>query len=282
MEVDRVKSIVCAASAGASPLRLRKVSIRARTSSGAATTRGYNAVWIDQLRVSISAHAASKATASARRNSGLRRTGHSRDFGKHPLLPYGRTDHSNDQEDEDHNDRARQPRRSVSRDRNPQVPLGHVPEHETQHQAYDEESAEQDGHGRTAGHAEGDRRDERASLLGVDRGSRTQDAPYVSLSKPIALSWGFRALHRMCVGDPLGDAPSNARDDPDVCADQAAADGQPDMAERVEDALPHLTEKSHGRIRRDGRHPHGEIDDFRDREETDEDRNQIQAIPQVE
>ena len=86
----------------------------------------------------------------------------------------------------------------------------------------------------------------------------------------------------MCVGDPLGDAPSNARDDPDVCADQAAADGQPDMAERVEDALPHLTETSHGRIRRDGRPPHGEIDDFRDREETDEDRNQIQAIPQVE
>ena len=71
--------------------------------------------------------------------------------------------------------------------------------------------------------------------------------------------------------------------DADERADEAAADREPEVAERVLDAFERAAGKlAGGRLAGDRGAAHHEVDDLRDGEEPDQHRHQVEALPEVE
>ena len=75
--------------------------------------------------------------------------------------------------------------------------------------ALDQEYPEQDGHGGAAGHAEGQRRDQRAALLGVVGALRRDDAAHVARAEGVP--GAALRLHRVPVGEPVHHRAAQAR-----------------------------------------------------------------------
>src|SRR5204862_1965290 len=101
------------------------------------------------------------------------------------------------------------------------------------HEAEEEKPAEQDCHGSAAGNAEGDCRNQRAAFLRVARRAGSDDAAHVALAEALALFRRARALRGVAVGHPLRDRAAESWRNADESADEAAANGQPEVAKHI-------------------------------------------------
>src|SRR3990167_6255383 len=82
--------------------------------------------------------------------------------------------------------------------------------------------------------------------------------------------------------DPLGHPPPQTRHDADKRSYQAASDRKPEMAEGILDSLPSACRQAPFRqFTGYGAATDGEINDFRNGEKTDQDRDQVKPAPEV-
>ncbi len=142
--------------------------------------------------------------------------------------------------------------------------------------AVHDEGPDENRHEDAGRNPERDGRDQAATERRVVGRPRTQhpfDGPFAE-----ALLVG-RALDGVGVRKPLGRRASHAGYDRAERADSRAAENEPDVTEYVADALLDPAQRS-GPSAGDARTRHRKIDDLRDREKTDGDRHQPDAVPQ--
>ena len=150
------------------------------------------------------------------------------------------------------------------------------------HETEDEERAEQDRHRGASRHPERDRRNQRAAFLRIVRRARTEHAAHVAGAEALALLGGARALGGVAVGHPLRDRAAHAGHDADEGPDQAAADGQPEVAEGILHALERaLADATRGQRAGDRGAAHREIDDLGNGKNPDQHRHELEPVPQV-
>ena len=148
------------------------------------------------------------------------------------------------------------------------------------HQSMDQEGAEQNGHGGAAGHAEGDRRNQRTAFLGVVGAFRGDHAAHVPLAERGACA--FLGLQGVAVGEPVDHRGADAGNRADAAADPGAAHDQPPVAQTILHALPlAFVDVGSARVRRNGDPRDKEIAELRQREDAEEERGERQAIPEI-
>src|SRR6185369_14989558 len=152
----------------------------------------------------------------------------------------------------------------------------------SRHDTHNEKTAEQDCHGAAPRHTESNRRNQLAAFFGIVGRAGTQYTANISFAESAAFLRIRRALNRMCIRHPLRHTTAGPRHDADENTDDGATKNKPKMAEGIFDAFHDAAAQIFRRsVARNGSAANRQIDDFRNGEDTDENGDKIEPVPEI-